>query len=96
MIFTSSSLTRSRGAVVLFPTDFTGGTAQQVDTPEQSRPLAKRHSITPTLPSTVWRKAGLARASAPMVRMPYRPSFLAVAGPTYSRSLTGRAHTTCR
>ena len=70
MIFTSSSLTRSRGAVVLLPTDFTGGTAQQADTPEQSRPLAKRHSITPTLPSTVWRKAGLARASAPKVRMP--------------------------
>ena len=93
---TSCSFTRSRGAVVLLPTDFTAAASSTDITGEQSLPRAKFQSISPFLPRAARSALGSQLARSPMVRMLRLFNLRFVAGPTNSSSSTGSGHTFCR
>ena len=90
---TSSSVRRSRGVVVLLPTDLTGTLLPNTATGEDSSPLAYCQIITPHLPMARRSISGSSSANCPMVNTLRLASLRVVAGPTNSKSDTGSGHT---
>ena len=93
---TSRSQVRSRGGVVLLPTDLIIAVSSARRTGERSSPLANVQSISPFLPIIAASSRGGQAARSPMVRMLRPLSRRRVAGPTYRSSPTGSGQTFCR